>query len=157
MWREGRVTGDEILAWLRTRMPGNEVSRAGVYRYLSKYKRSYERIREAQDVAAHCIEQAGQNPRGNVGRLLSQLTSALALASLNERGEGPIESKELFFLSSAIRNLASAEKTSVDLEMRIRKEIAAVVNRRIEEARASGIDPAILERAKELVRGAING
>lgn len=136
-WRSGQFTIDQLLEWLHTEHPAaaSTTSRAGLARYLRKYKETFDRIREAQEVAAHAIEQAGQNTRGNVGRLLTQLLSAHALSSLNQLDpDKPVDSEELFFLSTAIKNLAGAEKTTVELELRIRKEIAAELQKKVAPA-----------------------
>jgi hypothetical protein len=41
--------------------------------------KNLERIHEAQEIAARCVEKLGENPRGDVGRLLGQMLSTLAL------------------------------------------------------------------------------
>jgi hypothetical protein len=131
-YREGQFKLDDLMDWLRERKldvasdPAKGVSRSGLGRHLAKYKKTFERIQEAQDVAGHCVQQLNENPRGEVGRLLAQMLSALAMDSLNQLGDDgePIDSKELFFLSTAIKNLAGAEKTSVDRELKIRERIA---------------------------------
>ena len=52
------------------------------------------------------------------------MLSTLAMGTLNQQMDGAtLDSKELFFLSTAIKNLASAEKTAVDRELMLRKEI----------------------------------
>jgi Protein of unknown function (DUF3486) len=161
-WREGRFTLDSLLEFLNQQAPEIQsnietaVSRSGLGRYLSKYNDTFYRLREAEQVAGACVGKLGENPRGEVGRLLTQVLSSLALTSLNQVQGETVSSKELFFLSTVIKNLASAEKTSIDRELKIRKEIVAKVEKKVEEARASGIDPVVLARAKELVRGTLD-
>ena len=54
------------------------------------------------------------------------MLSTLAMGTLHQQMHGAaVNSKELFFLSTAIKNLASAEKTAVDRELMLRKQIAA--------------------------------
>jgi hypothetical protein len=137
LWREGRYTVDEMMEWLREQLrdanPRGMPSRTALGRYLAKYKTSFEKIREAQALAGHCVEQFGENPKGEVGRLLIQLLSALALQSLNQldTATAPLESKELMFLSAAIRNLTTAEKTSMDRELRLRRVLAAELKSKV--------------------------
>ena len=72
------------------------------------------------------MRELNEKPRGDVARLLTQMLSTLAMGTLNQQMDGTtLDSKELFFLSTAIKNLASAEKTAVDRELMLRKEIAA--------------------------------
>jgi hypothetical protein len=134
------------------------VSRTGLGRYLAKYKDTFDRIREAQEVAGRCIEQLGENPRGDVGRLLTQMLSTLAMTTLRDlggEGKAAVDTKDLFFLANAIKNLASAEKTSVDRELKIRSQLKAELEKKLGETKTTGgdLDPAALEKAIELVRG----
>lgn len=137
LWREGRYTVDEMLEWLREQLrdanPRGTPSRTALGRYLAKYKTSFAKIREAQAVAGHCVEQIGENPQGDVGRLLVQLLSALAVRSLNQLAAetAPLESKALMLLSAAIRNLSTADKTSVDRELRLRRVLAAELKSKV--------------------------
>src|ERR1700694_986660 len=158
MWRNGEFSLDELLGWIRERKPDAEISRTGLGRHLAKYKRTFDRIREAREVAGRCIEQLGENPRGDVARMLSQLLGSLAFTTLDEmgaEGKAPPDTKDLFFLANAIKNLASAEKTSVDRELKVRKEMKAEIEKKLDATKpgqgASGeLDAATLGKAKEL-------
>jgi hypothetical protein len=160
-WRSGEFTIDELLAWLRERKPEADISRTGLGRHLAKYKHTFDRIREAQEVAGHCIEQLGENPRGDIARMLPQLLGALALGTLKdmEEKEAPPETKDLFFLANAIKNIASAEKTSVDRELKIRKELKAELEKKVDEmaksnrATSGDLTPETFAKARELVLG----
>lgn len=125
-WREGSFTLDALMEWLREAAPEGGVSRSGLGRYVAQYNATFTKIREAQEVAARCVEQLGENPRGEVGQLLCQMLSALAVNTLNQMGgaDEPVDSKELFFLSSALKNLASADKTNMDRVLKLRTLLA---------------------------------
>ncbi len=162
MWRAGEFTIDELLGWIRDKQPDADVSRTGLGRYLAKFDGTFNRIREAQEVAAHCVEKFGENPRGDIGRLCTQVLSTLAMGTLNEMsGEGKesADTKDLFFLSTVIKNLASAEKTSVDRELKIRGQLKVEIEKKLQATKPSGgggsgdLDMATLEKARELVRG----
>jgi hypothetical protein len=90
--------------------PGATPSRTA----LGRYRISFQKIQEAQVIAGRCVEQLSENPKGEIGRLLVQLLDALAVQSINQLHQEtePLESRELMFLSAAIRNLATAEKTA---------------------------------------------
>ena len=75
-------------------------------------------------------------------------------------GEGKIAGHEdLFFLSTAVKNIASAEKTSVDRELKVRKEVKAELEKKIDAAKPKEGAPqdavAAFERAREILRGAL--
>jgi hypothetical protein len=125
-YRDGHFTIDEALEWIRRKKPDADISRSGVYRYLARYRRTFERIQEAEQIAGRCMRELNEKPRGDVARLLTQMLSTLAMGTLHQQMDGAtLDSKELFFLSTAIKNLASAEKTAVDRELMLRKQIAA--------------------------------
>lgn len=146
-WREGRFTLNELQAWLHEQPrenPGAMPSRTALGHYLAKYRTSVRKIQEAQAIAGRCVEQLGENPKGEVSRLLVQLLEALALQSLNQLDPEtkPLESRELMFLSAAIRNLATAAKTGVDREIKIRKEVLANLKAGvIAKTRTGGLSP----------------
>jgi len=138
LWREGRFILDDLLTWLREKLPDASralmPSRTALGRYLAKYKISFDKIREAQAVAGHCVEQLGENQKGEVGRLLVHLLSALALQSFNQLDAeaAPLASKELMFLSIAIKNLTIAEKSSVERELKLRRLITAELKEKLD-------------------------
>lgn len=134
-WRDDEFTLDEALEWIRSKKPDADVSRTGVYRYLAKYKKTFDRIQEAEAIAGHCVRELNEKPKGDVARLLTQMLSSLAMGTLNQQmDEEAVDSKELFFLSAAIKNLASAEKTAIDRQLKLRKEIAAELVKKVEPA-----------------------
>lgn len=156
--RAGEFTLDQLLDWIHDQDAEADVSRTGLGRYLAKYGKNLERIHEAQEIAARCVEKLGENPRGDVGRLLGQMLSTLALQTLNPMLDldTPPDTKEVFFLSMALKNLASAEKTSVDRELKVREKLKAEIDKKLDdEKRKSGskLDPLTFEKARELVRG----
>lgn len=157
LWRGGEFTIDELLGWIRDKKPDADVSRTGLGRYLAKFDGSFNRIREAQEVAARCVEKLGENPRGDIGRLLTQLLGSLAMTTLNDMSgddKGAADTKDIFFLANAIKNLASAEKTSVDRELKVRAQLKAELEKKLDETKPSGdLDPVALEKAREMIRG----
>ena len=134
-WRDGDFTVDEALAWIRSKQPDADVSRTGVYRYLAKYKKTFDRIKEAEEVAGHCIRELNEKPKGDTARMLIEMLKSHAMVTLNQIDDSePMDSKEMFFLSTALKNLASAEKTAIDRELKLRKEIAAELVKKVEPA-----------------------
>ncbi|MGA9722712.1 MAG: phage protein Gp27 family protein [Candidatus Binatus sp.] len=161
IWRAGHFTLDELLEWAREKKPDAEISRTGLGRHLAKAKRAFDKIGVAQEVAARVVGQLGENPRGDIAKMLVQLVGALAYTTVDQLGdkEQPPDTKDLFFLTTAIKNIASAEKTSVDRELKVRKEVKAELEKKIDAAKPKDGAPqdavAAFERAREILRGAL--
>lgn len=70
-----------------------------------------------------------------------------------------VDPKVVGVLAGALRDMEHALSDSTAREARIRDriaaELAAKIEKKVEEARAGGIDSAVLDRAKELVRGVL--
>jgi hypothetical protein len=162
LWREGRYTLDELIAKLKELSAGQSVdlpSRSGLHAYLKNFDTKLQRYKEAQEIAGMWIARLGEDPHGDVGRLLAEVLKTIAIQTVDQMGESgkPAKAGELMALSIALKNIAQSDKLSADRELKIRKELAQKVDQKVEEARASGIDSTVLERAKELVRGALDG
>ncbi len=164
MWRDGNPTLDQMMAWLHERGldvasdPKKGVSRSGLHRYLKNFGEVAERMHESDRMAASVLGALNESTGGNTRRMLTQMLSMIALYQLRatEEGDVHVEPKDLMFLARAIRDIEGAFKTGAESEFEIKKQLSAKVEKKVEEERAKGIDPAILERAKELVRGVIN-
>lgn len=169
MWREGAPTLDAMMAFLHEKGidfesdPEKGISRSGLHRYLKNFGEVAERMHEAERVAGSVIGSLSESTGGNTRRMLTQLLSMIALYQVRaaESGDLKVGPRDLMFLAKAIRDIEGAFKTGAETEFEIRKrlaeELTEKVSKKVEEARAGGIDPIILERAKELVRGAIDG
>lgn len=132
-WREGRVTLDELMAFLRAKGadvasdPEHGVSRAGLHRYLKSFGDAAERMREAQQIAGAVAGKLAESGSGDLRRLLTQLLSQIALYQVRAiESEGAVvKPADLMFLARAIKDIEGAFKTGVDAEIKVRKEIAA--------------------------------
>ncbi len=163
-FREHRFTTDELLALIRQVKPDADISRTGLARHLKKYEGTFNRIQVAQEAAARCLAQWKENPRGDIGRLLTETVGALAMNTVDEMGEEGKEapgSQDLYFLAYACKNLAHAAKLDVDRELKVRAQIAAEVKKKVdaageavaEVARAGGLS----DDAEQQIRNALLG
>lgn len=156
--REGR-TIDEITAAIRSL--GGDASRSSVGRYKQRMEEKLQRYREAQEVAGVWVTQLGAEPEGKVGRLLAEMLKTVAFKTLADIGEEDVSvgGQEIMFLARAIKDLESAGKLSAEREIRIRRDLAALVEkavRTVEDGLASApvSDPAtVLKRIREEVYG----
>lgn len=140
--RDG-ATIDSIVAHLRAM--GAPVSRSAVGRYKQKAERQLKRYREAQEVAGVWVAKLGENPKGDVGRLVQEMLKAAAFQTLanmtpdEEDEDGAVaapDPKDLALLSRTIKDVASAEKMSAELELRVKKELQAKVDATLKKAEA---------------------
>jgi hypothetical protein len=157
LWREGRVTLDQMMEFVRSKGvdvqsdPEHGVSRSGLHRYLKSFGEAAERMRQAQQIAGSIVGKLSETGSGDVRRLLTQLLSQVAMYQLRAMESEGVEVKpaELMFLAKAIRDIEGAFKTGVDAELKVRKEIAAELQKRAapaldkidEAARSGGLSP----------------
>lgn len=137
--RDGGHTIDEIVSHLRTL--GGDASRSAVGRYVKRAEEQFARYREAQEVAKTWIGKLEEDPQGDVGRLLAEMLRTVAFSTLgamdDKDGSKPME---IMLLAKAIKDLASADKTSVDRELRVRREAATkAADTAVKAARKNGL------------------
>lgn len=157
--REGRATIDEIVAAVLAM--GGEVSRSAVGRYVQSARVKMERYREAQEVAAVWVRKMEETPDGDVGRLNAELLRTVAFQALSDLGDSDAEVKpnDIMLLARAIKDLASADKTSTDRELRVRREVAQKAAGKIEALEkdvatgAGQLTPEALKRVRQEIYG----
>jgi hypothetical protein len=155
--RDGGCTIDQVVEHLR--QLGAPIPRSTVGRYVKDFEQNLKRYREAQEVAGKWVSQLGENPRGNVGRLLSELLKTVAfqqIAPLGEEG-AEVTPMDLMLLASAIQKLGSFDKMSAELELRVRKEMAQKVDAAIadEKKRGGGLSEDAAARIRTALVGEI--
>ncbi len=145
--RQGR-TIEDIVGHLKEW--GAEVSRSSVGRYKKKYEDSLARYREAQEVAAVWVAKLGEDPNGDVGRLIAEMLKTVAFQTLAEMGdtEAAAKPQDIMRLAKAIKDLEGAGKLSLERELKIRKEMQGKMAKQAETvAQEMGLTA---ERAAEL-------
>lgn len=159
--RDG-VTIDAIVAQLRAM--GAEVSRSAVGRFKQRFESQLERYREAQEVAGVWVAQLGENPKGDVGRLVAEMLKTVAFRTLAEMGdsEDPVGAMDIMLLAKAIKDLEGAAKLWAEREIKVRREVAAELKAKAEKTLDAMEDEptdgpedraALLRRVREEVYG----
>jgi len=123
--REGKHTIDDIVQALQAM--GGDASRSAVGRYVKSAKEKMERFAQAQEVAKVWVDRLEDNPHGDVGRLISEMLRTVAFQTISTMGDddASVNPGHIMFLAKAIKDLSSADKISVDREIKIRDEIKA--------------------------------
>jgi hypothetical protein len=114
-----------------------------------------ERYRQAQEVAKVWVGRLEENPKGDVGRMLSELLRTVAFSTMDQMGldggEDP-EPKDIHFLARAIKDLASADKISADRELTIRKKAREDAAKAVEaEAKRQGAGAATIDALRAAI------
>lgn len=137
--REGGRTIDEILEKLREL--DADVSRSALHRHIKTHIDAVgEKLRQSRMIAEGLIAKLGEGPSNHTARLNIELMHSIVQKLLiTEDGEFvKLDQKDAFFLSKAMKELASASKTDVDRERAItdmvRKKIAAEIDNKSKEA-----------------------
>lgn len=143
--REGRYTIDELTDHLN--LLGADVSRSAVGRHHMKVTEQMQSFAKARVVATAWVEKFGEAPQGDVGQLLIQMLQTIAFQNLGDMtGDegGKVGPMELMLLAKALQSMVSAEKTSLERQIKIReetrKQVLAEVEKRVNEgAKAAGM------------------
>lgn len=153
--REG-YTIEEILGALQGM--GAEVSRSAVGRYVKSARETFEKYRQAQEVAKVWVDKLEAEPAGDVGRLLPEMLRTVAFQTLSSMGEGEadVKPKDIMLLAAAIRNIADTTKTNVGVELQLRKlraELKTVAAEVEGAVRQAGLSEDTVERIKARILG----
>lgn len=144
--RDGH-TIEEILQALQAL--GADVSRSAVGRYVKSARQTFEKYRQAQEVAKVWVDKLEAEPAGDVGRLLPEMLRTVAFQALSTLGEDEREVKpaDIMLLARAIKDVSGAAKTNVDVELQLR---------RLREQIHAKADAAAKATAKELKQAGVS-
>lgn len=117
------ATIDEIVAQLRD-MGADHISRSAVGRYSKQFRDLADQQRQISSVAQAFGKEFG-HADDLQGRFMIQLLNSVitrAVLPIASGEEIEIDGKELHYLARAVKDVASAAKTDVDREAKIRDE-----------------------------------
>jgi hypothetical protein len=128
--QEGRASIDDILTKLEELLgEGEEApSRASVGRYFKNKRKQMERYREAQAIAATWVKRLEDEPGGDIGRLNAELLRTLAFQAISRLSEqeDDVGCDEIALMARAVKDIATADKSMAEREIKIRKEIVTL-------------------------------
>ena len=127
-------TAQRVNALLEAEGHEQRVSKSAVNRYSQRMDAIGDKMRQSREIADMWIGRLGNEPQGQVGKLLNEFTRTMAFETalhLSE-GEDPIPPKLLKELSLSIKHLEEAASVNEKREREIRKrateEAAAAVD-----------------------------
>jgi hypothetical protein len=154
--REQGRTLDEILAKLQELEI--DIARSTLARGLNKWEKHGERMREAKELSKFLISKGGDPQENELLQLNINLLHPAILQLMDP--DGSMDPKDAMLLSTAIKNLATAQATDSARTLRERKELKQKITKAIdgvEKEAATGETPAsaedVLKRIREEVYG----
>ncbi len=102
------------------------VSKSAVNRYSQRMDQIGEKMRQSRQIAEMWIGKLGNQPQGQVGKLLNEFTRTMAFETALSMSEGdePVPPKLLKELSLSIKHLEEAASVNEKREREIRRQMA---------------------------------
>lgn len=151
--KEGRASIDDIVDIIKGM--GGEASRSAVGRYVKNQNDQLRKYREAQEVAKVWVDKLGNEPDGDVAKLLLEMLRVVSFQTISNMDDADPQS--IFFLAQSIKNIAQADKLHVDREAAVRKLIAAQVAKAAEEVTKTARKAGMSDETVDLIRSKILG
>lgn len=103
-----------------------ELSKSAVNRYSQRMDAIGDKMRQSRQIAEMWIGKLGNQPQGQVGKLLNEFTRTMAFETAlhMSEGEDPVPPKLLKELSLSIKHLEEAASVNEKREREIRKQMA---------------------------------
>ncbi len=162
--REDGHTIDEILVYL-AKMGLDEdgmPSRSGMGRHVQGLDALAEIITTSRSMSETLVRRLGDAPESRQARLNIELSHGLVTkliaASNGPEGTVKLDWKQVQFLTRSLANLASAQKSDVETTLRLKKEIAADMERKVAAVEAEAeAEPMTPQQALARIRALYAG
>ena len=146
--REGR-TIDDILAHLRT-MGVEDISRSAVGRHVKSARETFEKYRQAQEIAKVWVNKLEAEPNGDVSRLLPEMLRVVAFQTIGQMGETEegANPMEVMLLAKALQHMSAAGKDHMAMELKMRDERKKLLAEQSAKLDAMGNKGGVTEETK---------
>ncbi len=126
----------KVNALLEAEGHDERVSKSSVNRYSQRMDAIGEKMRQSRQIADMWIGKLGNQPQGQVGKLLNEFTRTMAFETALQMSEDkePPHPKLLKELSLAIKHLEDAASTNEKREREIRRQMAEEAATAVDEA-----------------------
>lgn len=155
----GRFTLDEILEQIRNEFPQAEVpSRSALGRYSQRFDEIGKRMRESREVAKVWADRLGNEPQGDIGKLVMELLRTLSFDAVlelqepDEDGKVNLDPKAINTLALAMQRLEAAGKWNLQREQAMREALVGEVETKLKAAPRK-LDADSLELVRRAIRG----
>jgi hypothetical protein len=150
---DGRFTIAQVAEHMRSL--GADVSKSAVHRYSQDFERVAQDIRLAREMAQAIGRELEAVPDGDSGRLAIESLQALLLRARMQLASGDeLDVNALAQLSRAAKDLQSALKSNVDVEIKVRERAAKDAADAAEQvAVEQGLSSTTVDAIKERILG----
>lgn len=162
--KDGRLTLDEILDQINAAFPAAEIpSRSALGRYSQRFEDVGRRMRESREVARVWAERLGQEPQGDIGKLVMELLrtmafdATLALSEPGEDGQVQLDPKAINTLSLAMQRLEAAGKWNIQREQAMREAVLAQAAETVEKVgKSRGLTDDAIDQFRREILGIVD-
>ncbi|MGQ0621345.1 MAG: DUF3486 family protein [Panacagrimonas sp.] len=155
----GRLTLDQVIGQLRAAFPGAEIpSRSALGRYSQRFDEIGKRMRESREVAKVWADRLGNEPQGDIGKLVMELLRTLAfdvtleMQEPDEDGNVVIDPKSINTLALAMQRLEAAGKWNLQRQQAMREALVTEVETKLKRAPRK-LDAESLALLRQAIRG----
>lgn len=164
--RQDGHTIDEILVYL-SKMGLDEdgmPSRSGLHRHVQGLDALAGIVSEGKAISEGLVRRLGEEPENRQARLnirvMHSLVTRLLVASVDPDGAVKLDAKQVQFLTRSLSNLASAAKSDLETMLKLKKELAAELDKKVSqveaEAKEEALTPAeMIARIRALYSGEV--
>lgn len=155
LMKDDRFTLEQIVAHLK--QLGAVVSRSSLGRYHKRFEESGKKIREAREVAAIWTERLGNEPQGDIGKVVIEMLRTMAFDATMQMGqdrevETQLDGKAISTLALAMQRIEAAGKLSLDRERVLLQAAAEAAAREVDAVAADKKGGLTAEAAEEIKR-----
>lgn len=126
----------KVNALLEAEGHDERITKSSVNRYSQRMDAIGEKMRQSRQIADMWIGKLGNQPQGQVGKLLNEFTRTMAFETAlhMSEGEDPVPPKLLKELSLSIKHLEEAASVNEKREREIRRQMAEEAATAVDEA-----------------------
>lgn len=156
--KEGTRTLDELIEVLRAEFPAHAPSRSSLGRYSQRFEAIGAKMRESREVAKVWADRLGNEPQGDIGKLVMELLrtmafdATMALQEPDEGGQVQLDPGAINTLALAMQRLEAAGKWNIQREQAMREAIVSDVETTLAKAPRK-LDAEALALVRQAIRG----
>ena len=101
-----------------------DISRSAVGRHVKSARETFEKYRQAQEIAKVWVNKLEAEPNGDVSRLLPEMLRVVAFQTIGQMGETEegANPMEVMLLAKALQHMSAAGKDHMAMELKMRDE-----------------------------------